>query len=261
MAATLLLVHSPLLTPATWDVLTPHLAAAGRRVVVLDLRPLLEAPSFHTAVCAAAAAAGPADVVAGHSRAGAYLPGIADAVGAREVVFLDARLPHPGASWIGSLEPERARWLRESAVSGRLPSWDTWFTFDGLDAACRRVLRDLPELPWSIVSEVLPAPGPVWAAADHRYLQLSAAYRSTADEAARRGYRVRRLDADHLAMVTRPAAVARLLCRMSAGSLSRQGERKVRYDDACAARSGTACVDGGVDGTDHPTSRTGDPVG
>jgi len=212
---TMLLVHSPLLTPATWDALRPHLEAAGWRVVVLDLRPLVEAPSFHAAVCAAAAATGAASVVVGHSSAGAYLPGIAEAVGGDrlDVVFLDARLPHPGMSWIGSPPPERARWLRRLAVSGRLPRWDSWFPPDGLltDPNRRRVLRDLAELPWNVVSEVLPAPGPRWESATHTYLQLSAAYQSTADEAEQRDYRVRRLDADHLAMVTRPAAVAHLL--------------------------------------------------
>ncbi|GIF46000.1 hypothetical protein DFJ67_5432 [Asanoa ferruginea] len=215
----MLLVHSPLLTPATWEALLPHLEAAGWRVVLLDLRPSIEAPSFHAAVCAAAAATGTAHVVVGHSRAGPYLPGIVEAVGG-DVVFLDARLPHPGTSWLGSLPPERARWLREVAVSGRLPRWDTWFPADDLlltDPARRRALRDLPELPWSVVSEVLPAPGRRWDAAGHTYVQLSAAYQATADEAAQRGWRVHRLDADHLAMVTRPAAVAQLLTGSPAG--------------------------------------------
>ncbi|MCI4063418.1 hypothetical protein MRQ36_12865 [Micromonospora sp. R77] len=219
---TMLLVHSPLLTSATWDALRPHLEAAGWRVCVPDLRPLVEAPSFHAAVCAAAAAGiapGTPTVVIGHSRAGAYLPGIADAIGGDrlDVVFLDARLPHPGTSWIGSLDPERAAWLRGMAGSGRLPSWDTWFPDLSLDELLpdpgrrHQVLAGLPELPWTIVSEVLPEAGAAWHAARRVYLQLSAAYRATAEQAEEHGYLVRGMDADHLAMVTRPAAVARLL--------------------------------------------------
>ncbi|WBB74866.1 hypothetical protein O7602_04790 [Micromonospora sp. WMMD1128] len=218
---TMLLVHSPLLTSATWDALRPYLEAAGWRVTVLDLRPLVGSPSFHAAACAAAAGIirGTPTVVVGHSRAGPYLPGIADAVGGDrlDVVFLDARLPHPGTSWLGSLPPEQATWLRDLAVAGRLPTWDTWFptasTADILPdpEQRRRVLRDLPELPWSVVSEVLPAPGRAWDAARRSYLRLSAGYQSTAEEAAERGYRVRSVDADHLAMVTRPAMVADLL--------------------------------------------------
>ncbi|MFG3602665.1 alpha/beta fold hydrolase [Micromonospora chersina] len=219
---TILLVHSPLLTSATWDALRPYLEAAGWRVAVPDLRPLVEAPSFHAAVCAATAASvapGTPTVIVGHSRAGAYLPGIADAVGSGrlDVVFLDARLPHPGTSWIGSLPPERASWLREMAVSGRLPTWDTWFPAGSLDDVLpdpdqrRQVLDGLPELSWKVFSEVLPTPGGAWDSARHIYLQLSAAYRPTAGQAEQCGYRVRRVRSDHLAMVTQPAMVTDLL--------------------------------------------------
>lgn len=176
---TMLLVHSPLLTPATWDPLRPHLEAAGWRVAVPDLRPVVEAPSFHAAACTAAAASvtpGAPTVVVGHSRAGAYLPSIADAVGSDrlDVVFVDARLPHPGNSWVGSLPPERATWLREIAVSGRLPTWDTWFPAESIDDLLpdpgqrRHVLHGSPKLPWKVVSEVLPAPGGAWNSAHAR---------------------------------------------------------------------------------------------
>jgi len=83
---TMLLVHSPLLTRATWDSLQPHLEAARWRVAVPDLRPLVEAPSFHAAVCAAAAASvapGAPTVVIGHSRA----------------VLLGGRRPAPAATF------------------------------------------------------------------------------------------------------------------------------------------------------------------
>jgi hypothetical protein len=218
----MLLIHSPLLTSATWDALRPYLEAAGWQVAVPDLRPLVEAPSFHAAACAAAAASVPTGaptVIVGHSRAGAYLPGIADAVGGDglDVVFLDARLPHPGTSWVGSLPPERAAWLRDMAVSGRLPTWDSWFPDSSIDNLLpdpgqrRRVLGGLPRLPWQVVDEVLPATGAAWDAAGRVYLQLSDEYRSTAEEAGACGYRVLRRDAHHLAMVTQPAMVADLL--------------------------------------------------
>ncbi|MEV4753724.1 hypothetical protein AB0J86_01220 [Micromonospora sp. NPDC049559] len=219
---TMLLVHSPLLTPSTWDALRPYLEAAGWRVAVPDLRPCLDAPSFHAAVCAAAVASvdgGTPSVVAGHSRAGAYLPGIAEAVGGDrlDVVFVDARLPYPGSSWVGSVPPERAAWLRKVAASGRLPRWGAWFPTGSLDGLLpdpeqrRRVLHDAPELPWEVVSEVLPESGGAWDSARRVYLRLSAAYEPAAELAEESGYLVRRRDADHLAMVTRPAMVAELL--------------------------------------------------
>ncbi|MFB9234745.1 alpha/beta fold hydrolase [Plantactinospora siamensis] len=219
---TMLLVHSPLLTCATWDAVRPWFAAAGWRVVVPDLRPVIDAPSFYAAACATAAAdvpAGAPTVIVGHSRAGAYLPGIAEAVGGDRltVVFLDARLPYPGTSWVGSMPPERAAWLRRMAGSGRLPAWHTWFPEDPLDELLpdpdqrRRVLDGMPELPWRVVTEVLPAAGGAWESARRVYLQLSEAYRGTGDEAEERGYLVRRRNADHLAMVTRPGMVTELV--------------------------------------------------
>ncbi|MEV0714858.1 hypothetical protein [Asanoa sp. NPDC050611] len=218
---TILLIHSPLLTAATWDGLRPHLEAAGWQVVAPDFRHLIETRPFHAALSSAAAASvadtTPAAVVA-HSRAGAYLPGIIDAIAHPGVaaVFLDARLPYPGTSWIDSTPPDRATWLRKAAAHGRLPAWDRWFpaeTFDHLrrDPTHRRALQDLPELPWELVTETLPEPGPAWHSSRRVYIQLSPAYRPTADQAEKDGYEVHRASTDHLAMITDPALVANLL--------------------------------------------------
>jgi hypothetical protein len=194
-------------------------------VVVPDLRPLIDAPSFHAAACAAAVrAAGRPDVIVGHSRAGAYLPGIATAAGNDrvQVLFVDARLPSPGRSWAGSLSPERLAWLRSIVRDGRLPTWDTWLPAHAMaellpDPAQRdRVLSELPRLPWPLVEEVLPTPGRAWHRARRGYLQLSAAYQAEADTARTTGYRVRRDDADHLAVLTRPDVVAASLLKLLA---------------------------------------------
>ncbi len=93
-------------------------------------------------------------------------------------------------------------------MSGRLPTWDHLVPRQlhprpPADPRQRhQVLHDLPELPWKILSGVLPAPGGAWNAAKHIYLQLSAAYQPAADHAEERGYQLRRRDADHQAMVT-----------------------------------------------------------
>jgi hypothetical protein len=187
---TMLLVHSPLLTPASWDPLRPHLEAAGWRVVTLDLRPLLDAPSFHDACAAAAAAAlAPPTTIAGAARgAGREMVGRAQGVGGA------AR----GAG-------------RDVVGSGR-----TVAAGDMVAGA-----PHLPELPWRLVSEVLPTAGGAWTTAHRVYLQLSAAYQSTSDRAGTAGYDVRRVDADHLAMATRPGLVAELLLAGQAPSSSR----------------------------------------
>jgi hypothetical protein len=213
---TILLIHSPLLSAATWTGLRPHLSAAGWHVVAPDFRHLIETRGYHAALSAAAAAAvadTPPTAVVGHSRAGPYLPGIIDAIGHPGVaaVFLDARLPYPGRSWLASSPPEQATWLRQSGIAGRLPPWNTWFP--ELDPApeTHQALVDLPELPWNIVTERLPHLGPTWHSAHRTYLQLSEAYAPTAQEAEQTGYEVHRLAADHLAMLTQPERVATLL--------------------------------------------------
>jgi len=218
----MLLVHSPLLGPGVWDELRPLLASAGWDVAVPDLRPLVETSPFHPAVRdAAVAAVSPSAriVVVGHSRAGPHLPGIAAAIGpaVSEVVFLDARLPHPGQSWLSNLTPEQAGMLQELAHDGRLPRWDRWFPSDALQGLLpdpkqrERILQEMPELPWSTVTEELPAVAGAWTSARHIYVRLSAAYEATAEQAEDHEYVVLRAQADHLAMVTNPSLVANLL--------------------------------------------------
>jgi hypothetical protein len=219
----MLLVHSPVLAPVTWHELRPHLEAAGWRVAVPDLRPLADASPMYPALCNAAAAAVPlnaaAVVVVGHSRAGPLLPGVAAAVGpaVSHVVFVDARLPHAGRSWQDTLSADRLAALENAASSGRLPTWDRWFPPEALaellpDRQQRsRLVGDLPQLPWGLVTEAAPHAEGAWDSARHVYVQLSEAYEAVAAQADADGYQVLRARADHLAMMTRPSLVADLL--------------------------------------------------
>jgi len=218
----MLLVHSPLLGPSTWDELLPLLDSAGWSVAVPDLRPLVETSPFHPAVCESAAAAAASSarvVVVGHSRAGPYLPGIAAALGSAvsEVVFLDARLPYPGRSWLSSLTADQAGTLRELTHEDRLATWDRWFSPDALEGLLpdpqqrERIRQELAELPWSLVTEELPAVAGAWNSARHIYVRLSAAYETVAAQAEDEGYAVLRHQADHLAMLTNPSTVANLV--------------------------------------------------
>ncbi|GIG92231.1 hypothetical protein [Plantactinospora endophytica] len=222
----LVFVHSPLLGPAGWTPTAALLGGAGYAVVVPDLRPaLIRRPPYYTGlrdVVLSAAGDHPDRpvVLLGHSAAGPLLPAVAEVLGARvaAVVFVDARLPHPGRSWLDSLDEHRADRLRGLATDGLLPPWDTWFPAGALDRELpsgppgRRFRAELVATPLGLLTE----PAPTATVPDHAaqvYLRLSAAYDDDATTADRLGWQVLRTDSVHLAPVTRPAELAALLRR------------------------------------------------
>jgi hypothetical protein len=214
-----LLVHSPLLAASSWGGVPARLAELGYAVAVPDLRPVLDSgPPFYErlfeAIADLADGDGPVAVV-GHSRAGPLLPGALAKIGANAAtaVFLDARLPHPGRTWLETLTADRRAALLGSVENGRLPPWDRWFPFEALaellpDEAARQRFRDeLRGLPVELLSE--PMPRSSWQDGVGRaYVQLSTAYAATADQARAAGWRVARYPMDHLAPLTRPREVA-----------------------------------------------------
>ncbi|WP_407925052.1 alpha/beta fold hydrolase [Amycolatopsis pittospori] len=109
-APTLLLVHSPLVGPLTWESTATCLRDEGWSVVVPSLTAVVEdGPPYYRKFAESAARAldsgGPV-VLVGHSGAGALLPVIAEVAGddVRGAVFVDALLPHPGRA-AGSTPP------------------------------------------------------------------------------------------------------------------------------------------------------------
>jgi hypothetical protein len=128
----LLPVHSPLVGPASWDLIAPALAEPGRPVTIPDLTSTVAAgPPWcsRQAELIARAAAGQPAVLVGHSRAGPILA----AAGAmitqvRGYVFVDARLPFPGQNWMDTAPPELVTQLSEMAgPDGWLPPWPRWW--------------------------------------------------------------------------------------------------------------------------------------
>jgi uncharacterized protein len=110
-----LLVHSPLVGPATWRWVAEELRASGHDIAVPDLRGAAVSGEPLAVVGAARRLKSKAStVVVGHSGAGFFLPSIAAGLGApvRGLVFVDAGLPpcavkrrrapassHSSASW------------------------------------------------------------------------------------------------------------------------------------------------------------------
>jgi hypothetical protein len=224
----LVLLHSPLVGPLTWQPAATILRAAGYRVAVPSLTGVVETgPPYYRKLAGRVAEtirrtdpAG-AVVLIGHSGAGPLLPAAAEASGAplAAAVFVDATLPHPGAGWLETAPPALGERLGGLAHDGRLAAWHRWFPPEVLaellpeDELRRRFIAELPRLPLAYLDERAPVVSG-WPPARCGYLRLSAAYDGAADAAERHGWVVVREPADHLAMLTRPTAIGGLLDRL-----------------------------------------------
>jgi hypothetical protein len=220
MHARLVLVHSPLVGCGIWEPVARLLTADGHEVAVPDLTGAVEAgPPYHRrlAQVIAASTAGQNVVLVGYSRAGPLLPAAGTMLGAqvRGYVFVDARLPTPGRSWLQTMAPALAAGLRDMAdPQRRLPPWPQWQAEEELarlvpdEAARQRFAAACPRLPLAMLEEVHP-PAPAWPDAACAYLQLSEGYQAEAARARERGWAVRQQPGHHLALLTHPGQVAR----------------------------------------------------
>ncbi|GEM_PF-396881 len=254
-ATALVLLHSPLVGPLTWQAVAVELEAAGVPTVVPSLAGHSDDAGIIEAVVAQLAAdrAATPIVLVGHSGAGPLLPAIADAVTAvnagtvEALIYVDAGLPRPGRSWFDDAPSDLAGHLREIVSNDDLlPPWHEWFGADTLaellpDSALRRgFTAELPRLPLAYFTE--PAPAATWSGASG-YLLLSEAYRDDAERMRHAGVPVVTYLSDHLAMLTQPAAVATAL-RDLVGRVGDRGGREQRlafgevaeeYDEVRAA--------------------------
>jgi pimeloyl-ACP methyl ester carboxylesterase len=225
MAATIILVHSPFLGPASLRPLADALAAHGHPAVLLDLRPSIVSPPVHQVllgvfadVIADAGLAGPV-ILAGHSGAGPLLPAMADTLEepVTGLIYLDAGLPTPGKSWRDTVEPALYTALRDRTREGLLPRWPLWFPdhpFETLipDPVLRAEIADeAPEVPLAFLKEARPDvewPGPA------AYLRLSEAYTDDLQHAKELGWPVAKLELTHLAPATKPEPVAEAIVQL-----------------------------------------------
>ncbi|OZM79854.1 alpha/beta hydrolase [Pseudonocardia sp. MH-G8] len=220
-APPLVLVHSPLVGPSTWQAVASEFRSRGRTVCVPSLVGAVDdGPPFYQGFAERVHACMPVEraggvVLAVHSGAGPLVPSVLQAapveIGA--VVFVDATLPHPGRAWFDSVPTEMAGELRSLASGGILPPWQEWFEPAVLrellpDAGSRAAfVAEVPRLPVDYFAEVAPNV-PRWEGTRAGYLRLSEPYEGAAEEAARRGWPVRRYRGRHLSPVVEPAEVA-----------------------------------------------------
>ena len=217
----LVLLHSPLVGPTTWAALAPLLRARGHAVAVPDLTPLMagEGPYYPALAEAAAAAVADDSILAVHSGAGALVPAIATLTPVRGAIFVDALLPHPGASWFAGVPEQLGSRLRTSAKDGRLPPWHAWWPKGAMEALLpdRKLgaafIAEQGEVPVAYLDEVAPA---IPLGTPSAYLQLSGAYKEDADVAEAEGWPVGRLELSHLAMLSHPEAVTAQIEKLAA---------------------------------------------
>ena len=219
MRTRLVLVHSPLVGCGTWEPVADELAGDGYAVSVPDLAGAVAAgPPYHVrqAQLIADSAAGQPAVLIGHSRAGPLLAAAGTMLGEgiRGYVFVDARLPAPGRSWMETVQPGLAARLRDMAdPQGWLPPWPQWWGEGELAAFLpdpvvrRHFAAGCPRLPMAMLGERYP-PAPGWPDARGSYLQLSEAYEDDAAMARELGWPVRQQLSHHLALLTEPGQIA-----------------------------------------------------
>jgi hypothetical protein len=231
MSLLFVLVHAPVLGPASWQPTAAELTRAGHRVVVPSLTDFAAGPPpyaprlIRLVAEPVGSAAGPADriVLVLHSGAGPFAAHLAAAVRAAvspaeaaasvAVVFADAGLPGPdGAAPVvdGAFLP----YLRELAVGGVVPPWPDWWPgADPADlfptpAAHAAVLADARPLSLDFFEETLPPVPPASRLGAAGYLLFSDGYRPEAERARGQGWPVAELAGSHLHPLVRPAEVA-----------------------------------------------------
>lgn len=221
MSRLLVLVHAPVLGPASWLPVAGELSAAGHHVVVPSLTGFTaDGPPYARRLAALAAEQVPARsedtiVLVAHSGAGALVAQLSAAIGAVDVtaIFVDAALPGPaGAGPV--LSGEFLPYLREIASGGLVPPWHQWWPGEDLsplfpDEPTRRaVTSQARALPLAFFEEVLPPAAGNWPPRRAGYLLFSEAYRPQAEQAARLGWPVSEVPGQHLHMLVSPAEVA-----------------------------------------------------
>jgi len=215
------LVHSPLVGPATMKPLAAELAARRWRATAPDLRSSARTLGDF---CAAAVRAVPtADVVIGHSGAGAVLPTVAARVGARCTVFVDAVLPAETTTYLPS--PGFLDFIDTLPLhDGLLPAWHHWWPSDKVaellpDERARRVVLDeIPAVPRSFYDDEIELP-PSWWTQPACYLQLSPAYDDELARADQHRWPTARRVGGHLDLVVHPAEVADAIVELVALAL------------------------------------------
>lgn len=209
--STALLLPSPLLGPATWQPAATWLRGAGHLAEVVTYPG--DAPTPQAVIDAVLAAAdGLGDVMlVPHSNAGLYAGHLADLVGARATVYVDAALPLLPGDDTALAPPALLDFLRTRVrADGLLAPWTEWWgDLEGLfpDADARAAVEaGQPRLPLSYFTERVPVQTG-WAERACAYLAFADTYADELALAHRHDWPVTVLAGQHLHQLHDPAGV------------------------------------------------------
>ncbi len=219
----ILLVHSPLVGPASLARLAAAATAANIRVALPDLTSIAASDDPHALFCRLAVEAGrelkAPPLVVGHSGAGAFLPTIGSALGnVAGLVFVDAVVPP--VEGVHSTSPGMREILDSVTDDGVLRRWLDWWPeetiVDLLPVEADRATfgADMPRLPRSFYDHDVEVP-PGWSQSRCGYLVLSDAYEAEMHDATERGWPTARLASTHLAPHTEPDSVLRKVLQLA----------------------------------------------
>ncbi len=224
------LVHSPLVGPSTWSPVAQELERRGHDAIVPSLlgAAVASPPQWRHCVEAVRDATQTLSrpvVLVGHSGGGLLLPAISASVGSpvSRLLFVDSGVPATTGETALALPPPLLDHLRTLAVDGTLPPWSAWWGGEEAlsdlvpDPGLRAVLaQEMPSLPLAYFDQRVPSPTG-WDSVPCGYLLLSDAYRESAAEARKRGWRVEEIaGAQHFHIAVAPEAVTEALIRLIA---------------------------------------------
>jgi pimeloyl-ACP methyl ester carboxylesterase len=226
-----MLIHSPLVGPFTWSLVAEELHARDREVIVPTLSDAegSAAPYWqqYATIVAHRLTAVPRDRSVhwiGHSGAGPLLPALRQAVPhpVASYVFVDAGIPRNGASYLDLLAtelPDQVAALRQMLQAGeRFPNWNEAMLHPLIPdpERLRSMLAELHPRPLAFFAAPIPV-FPTWPDAPCYYLQLSAAYETSAAQARHRGWASSAIKAGHFHMLVEPVAVTDAIVQLLAG--------------------------------------------
>jgi len=228
------LIHSPLVGPATWQPAAEELRRLGHEAVVPAVAddPASGAPFWaqHARSVGHTMQRLPDNlplVLAGHSGAGALLPLIrrrADRPVAA-YLFVDAGLPLDGISRLAEMEssaPEFGRAFRQQLErGGAYPTWTDADLRGAIPDAERRqrMLAELHPRALAFFAEHFPSLED-WPDAPCAYLQFSASYATAEAKARRRGWPCQVMEVDHFHMLVDAPGVAAALADLARAAIA-----------------------------------------